>query len=269
MTRNASTANAGSRSAGPTVLRLLPLLLLCGCGSAVLTKYPFVIIPPLPDGETSIYRMLSEGDEVGFYTMTVHRIQFRDLPVFRFDLVMKAITADGPVADSATVFVTRDSMLPVSSFHFLRTGEALTTAAANYTSEAVAIASYGPAGERQRVLHNGQFTYDANQLTFLGRAIMVPTTGKPVEIRVVSPMGPPAGGGIIDGRLGASSRERITTPAGSFDCNRLIFNLGPRVLAMWVERAEARRLVRYASSVGGVVMELMPPGTPEPDRLSR
>ncbi len=262
MTPSASIVNAGSRSSCPSFPQLL--LLLCACGSAILTKYPFVIIPPLPDGETSVYRVLSDGDEVGFYTMTVHRTRFRDLAVFRFDLVMKTITDQGPTMDSATVFVTQDSMFPVSSFHFLRTGEALITAAANYTTEAVAVATYGPEGEKQRVLRNGQFTYDANQLTFLSRAIMVPTTGKPVEIRVVSPMGPPSGGGILEGRLGAGSREAVTTPAGTFDCNRLVFNLGPRVIVMWVERSGARRLVRYASSVGGVVMELMPAGTQLP-----
>ncbi len=267
MTPNESTASAGSRSriirpAGQTFVRLLlpVFLLLCCCGTAILTKYPFVIIPPLPDGETSVYRVLSDGEEVGVYTMTVHRTRFRDLAVFRFDLVMKTITEDGPSIDSATVFVTQDSMFPVSSFHFARTGEALTTSAANYTADAVAIASYGPEGTRQRVLPSGQFTYDADQLTFLGRAIMVPTTGKPVEIRVVSPMGPPPGGGILDGRLGTNTPERISTPAGTFDCNRLIFNLGPRIIAMWIEKTGPRRMVRYASSAGGIVMELLPPG---------
>jgi hypothetical protein len=242
------------------------LLLLCWCGTANLAKYPMVNVPPFPDGETCLYRVLVDGEEVGSYTMTVRRAEFRGLPVFRLDLVLRTAVASGMTVDSSIVYVTRDSMVPVSSFHFNRTEDILTTTAANYTSELVAIASYDPQGDRQRVLPFGPFTYDSDQLTFLARALMVPNTGKPVEITVISPMGPPAGGGAIGGRLGVSTSERTSVPAGTFDCTRLIFNLGPRVIAIWVEKTGYRRMVRYVSSSGNVVMELLPPAALVPTR---
>jgi hypothetical protein len=248
---------------------LLSAFLLCVCGKADLSKFARIEVPPVPDGEVTEYQVLVQDEQIGFYTMTTHQVDFRGTPVWRFDLVSKTVQGNIPTIDSSTVFVTRDSMRPLSAFRFIRTGAALVTTAASYVPGSVAIATYTPQGEKQRMLPIGPFSYDADQLTALGRAIRLPTTGKPIDIQVVNPMGPPTGGAVFDGKIGVAGEGTVTVPAGTFDCDKLILNAGPHVIALWYEKTGSRRMIRYAAPGGSMIMELLPPGSiprPEPIR---
>jgi hypothetical protein len=239
---------------------LFACLCLC-CGKADLSKFARVDLPPIPDGEVTEYQVLSGDEQIGIYLMTTRRVDFRGASALRLDVVSKTMQGDIPTIDSSTVFVTRDSLRPLGVFRFVRTGAALVTTAANYAPGSVAIATYTPQEEKQRMLPVGQFAYDADQLNALGRAIRLPTTGKPIDVQVVSPMGPPVGGAVFDGKFGIAGDETVSVPAGTFDCYKLILNMGQHVIGLWYEKTGSRRMVRYATPGGGLVMELLPPGS--------
>jgi hypothetical protein len=234
------------------------LVLACFCGKANLEKGARVVVPPLPDGEVNEYQILTDGEPNGTFTMTTNRTEFRDKPAFRLILVARTISGNIPTVDSSVVFVTRDSLVPLTSFRFVRTGNAMVTTAANYTGSTVAISTFTQQEEKQRALPFGPGTYDSDQLTFLGRAIQLPTN-KPVDIKAVSPMGPPFGGAVMEGKIGAVSDQAVTVPAGTFDCYKLVLNLGPHIVAMCYEKAGSHRMIRYETAGGGLVMELAQP----------
>lgn len=245
----------------PLLPAILSAFLCLCCGKADLSKFVRVEVPPIPDGEVTEYVVMSNDEQIGFYTMTTRRVDFRGLPAMRLDVVSKTMQGDIPTLDSSTVFVTRDSMKPMATFRFVRTGPALATTAANYAPNSVGIATYTPQEEKQRLLPLGPFAYDADQLNALGRAIRLPTTGKPIDVQVVSPMGPPVGGAVFDGKFGIAGDEVVSVPAGTFDCYKLILNMGQHVIGLWYEKTGSRRMVRYATPGGGLVMELLPPGS--------
>jgi hypothetical protein len=242
----------------PLLVAALCALALCFCGKADLGKTARVEVPPLPEGEVEEYSVLVGDEEIGTYAMTTRRGGFRETSAWRFDLVSRTRQGAIETVDSSAVFVTRDSMKPISSFRFIRTGNALVTTAANYSPGSVAIATYSEQEQKERMLPTNAVTYDEDELTSLGRAIQIPTTGRPADIQVVSPMGPPFGGAVTDGKIGAGSDERVTVPAGTFDCYKLILNVGPNVIVLWYEKAGSHRMVRYATSGGSMTMELLP-----------
>ena len=239
----------------PSFLVLLTLV-LGGCGHVSPVSGMKVAGPILPDGEATEYVMLSAGRQIGMFTMTVQHVAFRDVPSYRLDLVAK--TRDGAVetTDSSLVFVARDGMVPLTSFRFITTGGATMTTAANYGDSSVAVSAYAQGGEHQQLLPFGPRSYDADQLTVLGRVIQIQGR-QPIDIRIVSPMGPPPGGAVLNGRLSFLGNEAARVPAGKFDCVKLLFEIGPQKVTAWYEKTGVHRMVRYSTEDGQLDMQLV------------
>lgn len=209
-----------------------------------------------PDGEVCEYRILTAGQPNGSMTTMVQHIQFGDAPAYRFDIIAR--TRDGAVetTDSSVVFASRDSLTPRTAFRFVRTGGELVTTAANYVDSSVAVSTYAQGKEKQQLLPFGPRTYDADQLNVLGRFIQV-VGRRPVDISVISPIGPPFGGSVMPGKIGAAGDESVRVPAGTFDCYRLIYTVGQQSVAVWYEKAGAHRMVKYDAGNGERELELV------------
>ena len=242
------------------VLSVSVTFAVLSCGRTNTSREIRVQVPPIPNGEISYYSV-SVGDQpAGMMMMSVASDVFKERPAFRLDLMSR--TADGNIEtiDSSVVYVTSDSLRPLSSFRFVRVGAALTTTATNYVREAAAIATFAAGEEAQRLLPFDGRTFDSDMLIFLGRAIQL-AKDQPVDIKVVNPMGPPAGGGLFEGKIALVGEETVTVPAGTFECSKVLLNLGQYIVVTWYEKTGARRLVRYETPRGDVreVMELLPP----------
>jgi hypothetical protein len=233
---------------------LIPVL--SGCGRVGPVSGMKVAGPALPDGEVTEYVILSAGRQVGVFTMTVQHIAFREVPSYRLDLVAKTRDGATETTDSSLVFVTRDGMVPLTSFRFIASGGARMTTAANYGDSSVAVSAYAQGSEQQQWLPFGPRTYDADQLTVLGRGLQIQGR-QPIDIRIVSPMGPPLGGAVMDGRLSLVGDEAARVPAGNFNCARLLFEIGPQKVTVWYEKTGVHRMVRYLTGDGEVEMQLV------------
>jgi len=238
-----------------SLLSVLAVALL-SCGKTTVGKGRIIDVPPIPSGEVNRYQMLLNGEPNGTFEMLAHHEVFKDLPAWRLDIVARTAAGGLESVDSSAVYVTRDSLIPLSSFRFIRTGNALIATAANYVADGVAVTTWSAGEEKQRMLQRTSWSYDTDQLTFLCRALRL-TEDRPVSINVVSPMGPPSGGIVFDGRLGALSDQQVTVPAGAFNCSRVVMNIGPHVVQVWYEKTGARRMIRYEQPGTGIVMELV------------
>jgi len=235
---------------------VLSVLVLGGCGRVSPAAGVKVAGPLLPDGERTDYVILNAGREIGTLSMTVRHVVFQGTPAYELDIVAK--TRDGSVetVDSSLVFVTRDSMVALTTFRFIVTGDAITTTAANYGDSAVAVSAYAQGNERQQLLPMDPRTYDADQLVVLGRVIQIKGR-QPVDIRVLSPMGPPLGGNVFEGRISPAGEEVARVPAGSIGCTKLFFEFEHQKFTVWYEKTGAHRMVRYLTGDGDMEMQLV------------
>ena len=235
---------------------LVAAALLAGCGKTTVGKGRIIVMPPIPDGEVSQYVMLANGEQNGVFLMAAFRDTFKNQAAWRLELTARTVNGGIPTVDSSIVFVTRDSLFPLTSFRFVKTGNAMVATAANYLVDGVAVSTWSAQDEKQRMLPRSTQSFDADQLTFLCRALR-PPQDRPVNIDVVSPMGPPDGGIVFEGKVGAPGDQSVTVPAGTFDCARIVLNVGPHVIMLWYEKTGSRRLVRYEQMGAGMVMELV------------
>lgn len=249
------------RALRPLLAFLPAAVILFGCGKADLSTGEAklganlrIVVPPLPDGERSTYRIAIAGTEVGLREQATRHARHCDVtPAFVFTIVEQTRTGNVPRRDSAEVWVTRDSLKPIASFHFTGVGQALSTTAALYRPGAVMVSTFVPQlGERQRPLPAGPATYDIDQLTALGRGIQIPA-GRPADIAVLQPFA----GAILPARVSPLPDERVTVPAGTFDCYRLRFEIGTSHIDVWYEKAGSRRMIRFESS-DNQTLELLP-----------
>lgn len=209
----------------------------------------------LPDGEVCEYRLLVAGTENGAMVTAVQYAQFGGVAAYRIDIVAKTRDGAAVTTDSSVVFVTRDSMVPLTTFRFIRTGDALVTTAANYSDSTVAVSTYAQGREKQQLLPFGPRTYDTDQLTTLGRVIQV-LGRKPVEIQVVSPVGPPFGGSVIPAQVSSAGSEQATVPAGTFNCYKITYTMSQSPINVWYEKDGAHRMIRYETGDGELAIEL-------------
>jgi len=235
---------------------LVAAALLTGCGKTTVGRGRIIVMPPIPNGEVSQYVMLANGEQNGVFLMAAFRDSFKDQAAWRLELTARTVNGGIPSVDSSIVFVSRDSLFPLTSFRFLKTGNAMVATAANYLADGVAVSTWSAQNEQQRLLPRSTESFDADQLTFLCRALR-PPQDRPVFINVVSPMGPPEGGIVFEGKIGPASDQSVTVPAGTFDCSRTVLNVGPHVIMLWYEKTGSRRLVRYEQMGSGMVMELV------------
>ena len=238
------------------LVTLVAVALLAGCGKTTVGKGRIIVMPPIPNGEVSQYVMLANGEQNGTFLMAAFQDSFNKQAAWRLHLTARTVNGGIPTVDSSIVFVTRDSLLPLTSFRFVKTGNAMVSTAANYLMDGVAVSTWSAQNEIQRMLPRSTQSFDADQLTFLCRALR-PPQDRPVNIDVVSPMGPPDGGIVFEGKIGAASDQQVTVPAGTFDCARVVLNVGPHVIMLWYEKTGSRRLVRYEQMGAGMVMELV------------
>jgi hypothetical protein len=234
-------------------------LLACQCGRTDFQARVAVDVPPIPDGEACYYRVLALSDSIGSYATFVRHDWLGEdkVPVFDLIVVMRTATGKVPTTDSSFLYVRRNDLLPRSSFRFIRTGAALSTTAATYSATSVAVSGYVSGQEQQRLFPVTTRTFDIDQLTFLGRSLKFDKR-KPVKVAVVNPMGPPAGGVVMEAEFAPSGDESVTVPAGTFDCRKLTFRALDAEIELWYEKYGTSRLVKYRAPSTGMTIELMP-----------
>ncbi len=236
----------------------LLLLVACQCGTKDFDEKLSIILPPIPDGEVNHYRIATPKGPIGEFITFLRHDWIDELPVYVLVLVTHTNTGNVEISDSSLVFMRRSDLKPLTSFRFVKTGSAMSTTAANYGENSIAISTWTHSGEeKQRLLPTGPKTFDTDQLTFIGRGLKL-DPDRPAVINVVDPMGPPAGGTIHRGEFRIRADETVTVPAGTFACRRFTLSVAENEVDLWYERAGTGRLVLYRANGSGITIELLP-----------
>jgi hypothetical protein len=244
-------------AASAVLLSFVPLAFTAtGCGRSHFGTGWSFRKPAIPESEALTYRVIADGDSIGTHRMVVRKGYFKDVPSFMIELVTRTTTGSMETVDSSVVFVSQDTIAPLSSFRFVRAGSALVATAANYGDGSVAVTTFAGEEEQQKMLPSQPKTFDVDQLTFLGRTVTL-GLGSPAKFNVVIPIGPPAGGSVMKAQFEAVGDEMVTVPAGSFDCRKITLSVGENQVELWYEKAPAQRLIRYNASEARMAFELV------------
>ncbi len=213
------------------------------------TLQPIVKItpPPIVDGEFNtygIYPSITATRPERIKTVLIRRVLASPsgsatgsgVQAFRITAVTSEINS---AAESTVVYVSREDLSPLISFHILRTPEETTGVIARYQEASVEIIS----PETTRSFPTGALTFDVYELDLLTRAINF-VQPKPLHILVVVPNTTPAGGMSVLARVVHCGTDTITTPAGTFDCYKLNLKTPDSTTTFWLEKIGARRLIQ-------------------------
>ncbi|MEO0076373.1 MAG: DUF3108 domain-containing protein, partial [candidate division WOR-3 bacterium] len=123
----------------------------------------------------------------------------------------------------------------------------------NYTKSNASIKMSTPMGEKSLDLPITANHYDNDEVTTLLRAVDL-KQNEEQEINVVSGLA----GSVIPIKIKALGTEKLTVPAGEFECNKYQLNLVGRQLNLWYEKTDARRMIKYLDVASNMAMELLP-----------
>ncbi len=206
---------------------------------------------PWPDGEVMRMRLeLASGTPLGAILMTADAAELDGEELWRLR-VRRKVFSDTDNQAISQVLARRDTMVPVASvFKHSVVGHF----AADYGDGAVSIETIGAGTTREQEL-NG-LVFDNEEGFHLFRRLPL-EVGYKRTIRVISPMA----GGVTSVGVEVTEIEKITVPAGDFECYRLEFSV-PQVF--WYSTDPSHTLVKLEAA--GIVGELEEVTTQQPGR---
>lgn len=187
--------------------------------------------------------------------METTKAQYGQTPAFAVTTI-EQLTEDSPPVESTVVYLSREDMTPLASFHYSRPPKPLVTIAVGYQEGFAEIVTVTNEEQFKREVPIGVSTFDIHQIPTLGRAIRFGQQ-MPYQIHLVIPQNSPVDGRSVVGKIRPGGIDTITTPAGRFECYQLIFETDMTKQVLWFERIGARRLIQSYDSTNGETVRLI------------
>ncbi len=196
---------------------------------------------------------LPGGLEVGSFTWGVQESKFDDKAAWEFT-TRRFIAAGGNNQGASRVWADAKTLAPFKSV-FKHTLLGTTTAV--YEDGKVQIESNAGGKDQKRTTNLAVQVYDNEQAVFVMRCLPL-AEGFKGTLNVFASFG----SGLIPIELTVDAKEKVTTPAGEFECWPVKMNIGQN---FWFTADEHRYLVKFTAE--GVIGELtsileLPPGEP-------
>jgi hypothetical protein len=189
---------------------------------------PVLRDPSIPSGEHTVYRLTKHSGTVSTSTHDVRVDRLNNIPVY----VVRTNTS--------RLVLSKSDMTPLVIESLTSSGEV--ELRLDYSSDRVNFIYPGP--RRNRVEKVDANRYDVRSIVYVARAL--PPTGKlRVELTLVTDEH------ILGVYFFQSGTERVTVPAGAFDC--VVYEAGltglkgrlvTKKIRFWVEKVRPYRLVR-------------------------
>lgn len=236
---------------------LLPFLLLCGrAGKTVLQPRVGFRHLPIAYRETCLYETVKRDcTRIAIRKMETTKVQYGKTPAFEVTSI-EQLTEDSPPVESTVVYISRENMTPLASFHYSRPPRPLVTIAVGYQEEIAEIVTATKEGQFKRDVPIGVSTFDIHQIPTLGRAIRF-SQQLPYQIHFVIPQKSRVDSRPVVGKIRYGGIDTVTTPAGRFECYKLVFETDTTKKVLWFERIGARRLIQSYDSTNGETVRLI------------
>ncbi len=215
---------------------------------------PSSLLPaPWADGEVMPLRLISAADvEIGSLIYTAESTQVDGKDAWRVRSYM-ALSVSGEMEQFTDVVAERDSFAPITG----RTrNSAMGDFRAAYKPGQVSLQTGRKEDAKLRTIDLETVAFDNEQALYLIRRMPLAE-----EYRGSFPIFTVMGGAVVECRITVVAKERVTVPAGTFDCYKVdleVYSGETRALLhhLWFSADEHHYLVKY--DAGTAVMELKP-----------
>lgn len=205
------------------------------------------------DNELCQYQVVIAQQVVGTYTTTIKLNKMDEVSVVEVNAVTDVKIANEQSRDIATVVFRQDNFQPISATREITSQGAKYSSIIKYSKDKALIKISTPAGEKSVDVPITANHFDNDEVTTLLRAVDL-KQDENKEISVVTGLG----GTAIPVKIKSLGLEKITVPAGEFECNKYEMNLVNRTVELWYEKAGARRMIKYFDVASDMAMHLMP-----------
>jgi hypothetical protein len=160
---------------------------------------------------------------------------------------------NGESRDSSSLILHKDNLKPIKSLKIITSRGATLSSEITYTDDKAIIKAKLPSGGKSITIPIGPNSFDNDEITFLMGAIDL-KAGEEKELSVVIGLS----GTSIPIKIKGIGEERIKVPAGEFDCRKYEMNLVGRAIDVWYEKADSKRMIKYADTQSNMSMVLLP-----------
>lgn len=238
---------------------IVSLILLCAfCAKKVGTGLR-LIAPIWIDNEINQYQVLVGNEPSGFYLLRIRLGQLEENPTIELTALTYVKSMTGETKDSTSLLLYQNNLKPIKSDKVLTTMGTALSSTINYTKDKATIKAKMPMGEKAVDIPLGINHYDNDEITTLLRAIDL-KLNEEIELGVVTGLN----GTSVPIKVKAVGIEKLTVPAGEFECNKYQMSLAGRMVEVFYEKTGMKRMVKYSDPQSNMTMELMLPKTLEP-----
>jgi len=203
--------------------------------------------PQWTDGEVTTYDVSVSGDSVGTLTYTIRETETDGEKSYEIDIV----TITEGTTDHSVVTIKGDGLKPIRQARTLEMQGERSIVFANYSSDKVSIEAETPQGRRNIDLPIPKNVFDNEVIAVVLRTIPF-EKGYRASLTSVAPIS--AVTAPMDVEVLGS--EKITVPAGDFDCQKIKMKLAGREISLWYEKNAPQRMIKYEDAQTGITMSL-------------
>ncbi len=213
--------------------------------------------PEWTDNEVTHYQVLVQGEPSGFHTLTLNLGKSDGIETIELTALTEVTAPTGEkTRDSSWLRMRRDNLRPICSMRALVAGAQTLGSEITYTKDKASIKAMTPMGDKSLDIPVGPTDFDNDQVTTLLRAVVL-KPDEEMELKVVVGLG----GTTVPVKVKTLGTDKVTVPAGEFECNKLQMSLAGQTLNIWYETAGQKRMVKYEAAGAALMMELMPEPT--------
>uniref|UniRef100_A0A7C6A8I8 DUF3108 domain-containing protein n=1 Tax=candidate division WOR-3 bacterium TaxID=2052148 RepID=A0A7C6A8I8_UNCW3 len=217
-----------------------------------------LVMPNWPDNEINQYQVLVGTEPVGSYLLGIRLGEIEEKPTIELTALTYVKSMAGETKDSTHLVLYQNNLKPIKSEKILTTMGTMLSSTINYTKDKVFIKAKTPMGEKSVDIPFGINHYDNDEITTLLRAVEL-KPNEEMELGAVTGLG----GTSVPIKVKALAMEKLTVPAGEFECNKYQMSLAGRMIEVFYEKTGMKRMVKYSDPQSNMTMELVPSKTIE------
>jgi hypothetical protein len=211
-----------------------------------------IVVPDWQNGEKLYYRIMRNDTMIGSVTYSLYFDTDGDIPIFSLEMLSQTESDEDYVWDSSIVHFRRDNFAPIWALRNIETDFGYSTVETHYDGSDVEIWLETIDGKESYDLSIREPYFDNEMLFTILRAVRF-SKFKKYTMNILLPLSLQN----MSMSVRHSGITTVTTPAGSFECDRVSLTSMQDKINLFYERGEPRRLIRYQRNKSPIAVVLL------------
>lgn len=246
-----------NRKNSKRVLKILLLIVIGICIFSIACQKPTditqdIVVPNWQNGEQLYYGVIRNDTMIGQTRYSIYFDVDGDIPIYTLEILTQIEWDEDYVWDSSVVYFRRDNFAPIWSYRKVETDFSYSIIETHYDESDVDIWFETIDGKETFNLSLKEPYFDSEMILTLMRAVRF-MQAKKYSFNTFTPLTlqPMSNSIRYDGK------KIATTPAGSFECDKMQLTTPFSKFYLYYEQQEPRRLVRYQEKKSNIALVLL------------